>query len=93
MKIPKTIKIGGHNFEVIIDNRNRGGSNDIGSCCHTEGKIYLEENVNQSTKESTLFHEIIEAINYIYELDLDHNKITVLEATLYQVLKDNDLIK
>jgi hypothetical protein len=43
-------------------------------------------------QKSSLIHEIIEALNFYLELELPHNKITSLEAGLYQVFKDNPAI-
>jgi hypothetical protein len=36
-------------------------------------------------------HEVIEAINDIYNLSVDHDDMMVLGVTLYQVLKENKL--
>ena len=38
---------------------------------------------------STLFHEIIEALNYQLELKLEHHQIQSLEAGLFSILTKN----
>lgn len=85
LKIPKKIKIGGH--LILID-----FSNDISNMGEyrsgkQEIKIYKDNCSSQ--QEETLLHEIIECINYHYELKLSHWKIQVIGTVLYQVIKDN----
>ncbi len=45
----------------------------------------------QSQQESTLLHEIIEALDFNLELKLEYNQISQLKVGLYQVLKDNGI--
>lgn len=40
-------------------------------------------------QDSSMLHEIIEALNSMLELGLEHKVIAQLEAGLYQVFKDN----
>jgi hypothetical protein len=83
------LKIGGYDYKVRLEkhwNRDNGAS---GSQCGNALEIYIDPDFPEQNKESTLLHEIIEAINYHYSLHIEHDKIMVLEATLYQVLKDN----
>jgi len=92
VKIPKTIKIGGHDISVSFDHKlvlMRGNS---GESCAMENSIVIDPNAQPSQQEATLLHEIIENINSNYELKLEHTQISSLEATLYQVLHDNKLI-
>jgi len=57
----------------------------------TKQHIRLSDDLGEDMRDSTLLHEIIEALNYHLELKLEHNQITSLEAGLYQTLKDNNL--
>ena len=94
MKIPKKIKIGGHIYKVIL--RARAKEDGVGSCgtCDSQyGKMWIESSWIRSQQESTLIHEIIEAINWNYKLELEEGQIQGLEAGLYQTLKDNRLLK
>lgn len=68
-------------------------SDSFGGCDVTKGIIYCSANVSGNLQESTLLHEILEALNYHLELGLKHPQITALEAGLYQVLKENGIIK
>ncbi len=92
MRIPCNLKIGGHSYEVFAREREvSDGSTCLGSCNNVLQKIWVETNSPQSGQEETLLHEIFEAINFNYEMQLSHPQITVLSAVLYQVLKDNCL--
>ncbi len=94
MKIPKQIKIGGHIFKVIIEDRdNVGADGKLGSCKASINKIWLDIKQPQTQMESTLLHEIIEALNWQMNIGISEEKICQLEAGLYQTLKDNDLLK
>lgn len=79
------IKIGGHQFTVdLID-----GLADSGSTDTALNKILLNKNLSKSNQQSTVIHEILEAINSIYDLNLPHQTIQTLEAALYQIYKDH----
>jgi len=72
----------------MIDDRESG---DYGSLNPNTNTIRLNKNKTQSQIESTLLHEIIEALNINLELRLEHPQISALEAGLYQVIKDNQI--
>ena len=82
------MKILGYNY-TIIEN---GDSNTIGALGRFHEKsqeIQLASDLCDEQKLSTLIHEVLEAINYHLELDLQHRVITGLEVALYQFLTDN----
>lgn len=80
-----TIKIAGHIFPVEeVD-----GLADSGSTDTQLNKILINKNLCQSNKESTILHEVLEAINALYDLNLPHQTIQTLEQALYQIYKDN----
>lgn len=93
MKIPKKLKIGGHTFtvkevsEVAIEAINT--ADDMGSCDLQELVIYLSADQSQSRKEAVLIHEILHALNP----QMKHVFLTGLAEQLYQVLKDNRLLR
>ena len=89
MRIPDKIKILGYDYTIKMIDLNeteKFGTQDMNTLT-----IRLNENKAQSQIDSTLLHEIIEAINFHLGLELNHYQINALEAGLYQVLKDNDL--
>jgi len=99
MKIPKKLKIGGYIWDVIYpyefaERTDRFGFTDV-----IRKKIYLRE-VDDGGKKmpeayifETLLHEIIHAIDYIYNStgDLKEETVIGLGRGLYQVLKDNKI--
>ena len=93
MEIPKILKIGGHDYNIILNPICR--TDNAIMCCgmHKGAQELIEINPNYppGTQASTLLHEIIEAINWTYEVGLEHRQISMLEETLYQVFKDNNL--
>ena len=92
MKIPKKLKIGSHVYNVEHVDR---GETDLGLCSPVKNEIIINSNpgISLSQQESTLIHEILEAIDYNYQLELNHKQITIISEAYYQVLKDNKLIK
>ena len=94
MEIPKKLKIGGFVYDVIIDKRMEdSGVNSTGTHYQYKQKIWIDEECHFQQQEETLIHEIIEAINSANELKMEHNQIAMLSNQLYQVLKDNNLLK
>ena len=96
MKIPKTLKIGGKKIKIsVVKNiEKEENENAIGLWDIEKYKITLEKNdlTPPGKLEECFLHEIIEAINELYELKLSHYKITLIGELLYQILKDNKLV-
>ena len=93
MEIPSQIKIGGLVFDVKESTLGYTDKDeDWGAFSLNKLTIWISSELTQEQKETALIHEIIEAINEMFDLELDHTKICIIENTLYQVLKDNKLI-
>ncbi len=92
-EFPKSLKIFGYEYSVTVDaDRNKEhGASARGSANAYYQKIWIDGAQPFEGMKSTLLHEIIEAINDHFTLDLKHPVICTLETALYQVLKDNDL--
>jgi hypothetical protein len=94
MKIPRTLKIGAKKMKVVVTKSdNILDALQIGSW---DGNRYIIELDNFSDApierlEECFLHEIIEAINGLYEMKLAHWKINAMGEILYQVIKDNKL--
>lgn len=94
MKIPKTLKIGGRTYQIIIRNRSKDdGVNAVASANSFFQKIFIDSDFLQEGKESALIHEIMESINGHNDLRMEHQSLQTLSEQLYQVLKDNKLLK
>lgn len=88
-KLIENIKIGGLNYKLKYQENYARDYNMLGSHCGNTSEIIIDTGLAKDRTEKTIIHEILEAINFEYELELSHDKITVLETTLYAILKDN----
>lgn len=90
----KKIRILGIDYDVQFSNMDVMGNDSAGQCHNTRTRILIDtHNQSESHQRCVLLHEIIEALNYRLELKLEHNQITSLESSLFQVLRDNpDLV-
>ena len=91
MNIPVSVKVGALIYQVRQESGLFGRHSKFGQHDFFRQEILLDADLPDRAKQSSLVHEIIEAINYNYELGLEHNKITTLETALYQILSDNKL--
>lgn len=89
MNIPKKIKIGALTFKIKYEKNLTGGSNNLGEMRPMPQEIAIEVNLAPDIKERTFLHEVIEAIDYNYNLSLEHYKIEILGAALQSFIKDN----
>ncbi|GEM_PF-5108410 len=80
-KVPKRIIIGPHVITVKLVNGKKI-DNDMGEARFATLEILINKSAPPAMRYSTFIHEVVEFINYIYELKLPHNKITVLESAL-----------
>lgn len=87
MKIPKKLKIQGHDVTVkMVDDL--PNSQWSGAWTASENLIEIRKGYTPTQTEVTLIHEIIHAVNN----ELDHYLVEALSQQLHQVLKDNKLI-
>ncbi len=101
MKIPKKVKVGGFIYPVIENADVANEGNVYGSTHLRRQKIFLEPSETQQKKEQTFIHEVLHAIWNQIGLNtrmkdtpkLEEEIIDGLSHGLYQVLKDNDLLK
>ena len=91
MKIPKKLKIGGHIVRVNCSQRLEGLN---GEAIIEKNLIKICKDIPQDQKESTLLHEILHFCNSTIGDDNNHHLIIDgLAEQLYQVLKDNNLLR
>ena len=86
MKDINHLKIGGFNFEV----KEVSGLADSGSTDLDNSIILIKKEQSDDRKKSALVHETIEAINELYDLNLNHQTIQTLEAAAFAFYKDNN---
>jgi hypothetical protein len=82
------IKILGYHYTVETDKDARYVSS-TGSMDGNKQLIRIASDINIENKQSTLIHEIIEALSYHLDLKLEHSVIMAFEAGFFQILTDN----
>ncbi len=95
MKIPKKIKIYGKTYAIEFRN-NRGARDGVdaaASCSTWSQTIFIDNDQCIEGQEESLFHEVVEIISKESDFRWDHSTITILSNLLYQILKDNNLLK
>jgi len=95
MKIPKKLKICGLDYTVELRKDFQIKEGLSGQHQATQCKIILQNNdYNKQVIEQTFFHELLHAIDDNYNNSgLDENQVNALSNGIYQVLKDNNLLK
>lgn len=88
MKIPKKLKIGGH-IVKIIEKEGFNIDSDCGEFEISMNTITIRKDLPKDQKEATLIHEIFHVCN----TTLDHELLDSLAEQVYQVFKDNGLLK
>jgi len=96
MKIPDKIKVAGHYYKVIWDDKGLVKKGLVGNCNNDFKEIRIckyYKNTRARAKseiEETFMHEIIHAVDKHYNSNsLSEKAIDRLSNGLYQVLKDN----
>lgn len=83
MRIPKSFMLSGHTIRVFLE---KVDDDELGYFLGSEHKIGLDEGAEGPRLGEAFWHEVFEAINDFYELDLPHPKIQLLGMAIYQVL-------
>ena len=95
MKIPNKLKVGGHEYKVQITKTydEAKGYNNWGRTNHAKLKIYIDSEINQSKKEETFIHELLHTVDHHIGSILKEDQVNRISNSLYQVIKDNKLIR
>ena len=104
MKIPKSLKVGGHTYKVILPYHFKEKYDIFGQSHHPSQEIRIGTDDgngirrNEEGIETTFIHEILHCVDKIYNGDelfekLGETGIEKIAEGLYQVFKDNGLLK
>lgn len=80
--IPKTVEIGPHEISVSVTT-----IDEAGEFSPAELSIRINENLKPSVQLEVFAHEVAEAANWCYELNLPHRTIQILGAVYSQAIK------
>jgi len=89
MMLPDEVRIGPQVYTVIPDPDIAAEDNEFGSCNRRRLEIRIDSNAHPSRQYQTLIHEALEAINFEYHIQLNHDQIEQLEAALRSLILDN----
>ena len=91
--LPEFLKIGVHMWRVgLLHPAVKRLQQHDGLCDPECQEIGILGGIPATRTGEVFLHEIIEALDSIYALDMPHNTIQVLAVGLFQVLMDNDLL-
>lgn len=88
MKIPCRIKLGGH--EVAVEHRQtivNENEECLGLCLPEQLKILIKQGMPKSREKEVFIHEVIEMINSLFELEMNHGQINTLALEIAGVIK------
>ena len=97
MKIPKKIKIGGIDYRVKLikmgeapplTKNHADGETHYDTCM-----IYLDTSLDKQRMFQVFLHEIIHALEWGNNFSTSEDYIQAMSSGLYQVLKDNRLLR
>lgn len=92
--IPEVIKIGGINYKVkTVTACDEDDLNIDGKILFPIQEIRIKKGLEKQYEENILLHEIVHGIFQFCGWEQNEENVTRLSNALYQVLKDNDILK
>ena len=93
MKIPKKIRIGGH--DIIVDYVDRIPEDKLGQICLAEGKItiaknFLDKKQSETSMVNTFLHEVTHGILDVMDDKLSYNEkfVSTFSSFLVDVVEE-----
>lgn len=100
MKIPTKIKIAGFTYKVTNNKKIADHSSSFATTVNSQQEINVGKGFPIQKQEQTFLHEILHAVWFCYGLKetgfdskQEEHIVDALSNGLYQVLKDNRLLK
>ncbi len=90
MHIPASFKLSGHTYVVQRTGFEAQARGFKGSCFNDQLIVQVADDIAESCQQETFWHEVVEAIDFTYELKLDHQIISVLGAAIHQVVETRE---
>lgn len=90
MNIPKKVKVLYKEYTVEETVNLHDEAGDLyGQIHYLPEKILLNADASEAQKKATLFHELVHAMDEIYNIGLEEKHIEKLGNALYMLQKDN----
>lgn len=88
-----SLKIAGYQINISEDENLLANASRIGEYSPFEQIIRIAKSITKQQKDETLIHEVLEAVNDIYELGLDHDQqLCKLSVIIHQIIVSNSKI-
>lgn len=87
MKVPKTIKIAGHTLTVRRQKHLRSQGEAFALFDPETLEIVIDSSVKGTLLWESIWHEVLEALNFFCEAGLEHKSIQVMGMLLQQIVE------
>lgn len=84
-KLPDRLEIGGHTIEILRVSNLLESQQAYGLFDPINLRIEIDTSLSNTMAWETLWHEIVEAINFFSEAGMEHKSIQVFGLLLHQV--------
>jgi len=84
--LPKSIAIGGHKLKIQRKKYLLTEQSAYGIFDSVNLTITIDDNLPDTLAWETLWHEVVEAINFFSEADIEHKSIQVFGLLLHQAV-------
>lgn len=92
VELPKQITVGCFTIDVEAKKDLCTDEGVYGNYSHHFNRIRIGLECNSQQAFETFFHEVVECINAVYQLDIDHRKIQLLGVGLAQALDSEKIV-
>jgi hypothetical protein len=90
--IPETITLAGFRIKTIYNPTLLADRERYGEYCSRTMTITIDSNLSQQRKALTYVHELVEAIQDIYHLDMDENVIQAVGIGIHEIILQNNIL-
>lgn len=91
MIIPNKIRVSGIDYDIVTEKFEDEGK--FGMTYERSASIHINSNLSLQVREEAFLHEVFHIINWVSEVGLDEKQVSVMARILYQILKDNKLLR
>jgi hypothetical protein len=88
-ELPEQITVAGIHFKIDVSNS--VPKKGLGAMSLGHQEITLWDGMSEELLRDVFVHEVVEAINMVYGIELRHDQLSVLSVALRQLLEDGVL--
>lgn len=89
MHLPDTVKILSHTYDLHVDVPGQWSDENVGWMCDKAQEIRINGSMHPEAQLTTLFHEIVHALDAYGEQNMTESQVNYISAGLVSVLRDN----